>query len=258
MATMYTPRIIYANESAEEHGVIVAILNTQRDSNEEQFEIIQSTTLYKTKYTYHGKYKTSPSSFKLSFFNEDGTMIDSYKQEELKKWLIRDSFNWLSGDQDDLYDKNYRCIMYNPSYEDVGMQNAGYVFNVLLDSPYAWSNLKTKNYSSTSSLTFKFINTAMFDKYILSPQLTLTCTSNGNISIKNNTYNKIMTINNCTSGEILYFDCEEELPRSSTGRNLLSDFNKYFLELGSGENSITLTGSFNMKMQYRIPARIGG
>jgi len=260
MATINGLSFTFANQSSEEFGVKMGFIGSiNRDSNDEQLNIIQTKNVMQEIFNYHGKYNSDPLQFKITVFNSDGSYIDADKQEDLKNWLIRDDYSWFSvNDQDDLYDKIFRCTAISAGLEDVGLRNAGLTVQFICDSNHAWTGLRNKTYSSTTTSTYQFLNSAKFNKYILYPQLTINPSANGNISIKNNTTNKTMTINSCLSTETIYIDCRNEIIKSTSGRNLLDSFNKYFLELAQGTNSLTLTGAFTLKMEYRLPVRIGG
>ena len=257
--TIYSLDFIYAGHSSEEYGVKLGFIqNIDRASNEEKTEIKTSKNLFQETWNFHGTYPSEPLTFKICVFNEDGTMIDADKQEDLKNWLIRDEYAWLSIDQIDLYDKQYFCIINNPSFEDVGMQNAGFTFQCTCDSNHAWSPLQNKPYTSNTTINFDLFNYAKYNKYIILPALTISPTSNGNISIVNNTTNKTVTINNCVSTETIYLDCKTGMIKSTNGRIMLDSWNKNILELKQGKNNITLNGAFTIKFEYRIPVRIGG
>jgi phage-related protein len=259
MATINGLNCIFANQSSEEFGVKMGFIGSNnRDSNDEQWNLVQTKNVVQEIFNYHGKYSSEPLQFKLTFFNDDGSYIDADKQEDLKNWLIRDDFSWLVVDQEDLCDKEFRCTGLSVGLEDVGLRNAGLTVQMTCDCNHAWTGIRTKPYSSTTTASYQFINPAKFNKYIVYPQLTITPTSNGDITVKNNTTNRTMSILNCVTTETIYIDCRNEIIKSSNGRNLLDDFNKYFLELIQGNNSLTLTGAFTMKMEYRLPVRIGG
>lgn len=257
--TIYGLDYIYDNKSSEEFGVKLGFINsTDRGSNEEPVNIVLTKNIFKEEQNFHGAFPGEPLSFKITVFNEDGTMIDADKQEDIKCWLCKGEYAWLSIDQIDLYNKLFYCIINPVNGEDVGMQNAGFTFQVTNISPFAYTQLNTKSYNSSTTATYNFINSAKFNKYILYPQLIIKPNASGNISIKNNTTNKTMTINNCVSTETIYVDCKNEKIYSSNGRIMLDDFNKYFIGFIRGNNSMTLTGNFSMQMKYRFPVRIGG
>lgn len=259
MATINGMNFIFANQSSEEFGVKMGFIGgDSRETNDEQLNVIQTKNVMQEIYSYHGKTNSEPLKFKITVFDENGEYIDADKQEDLKNWLIRDDFSWLIVDQDDLYDKQFYATAISSGMEDVGLRNAGLSVEFTCDSNHAWGILQTKKYSSTTTYTFSFINPAKFNKYILYPQVTISPKANGNISIKNNTTNKTMTFNNCLSTETIYVDCRNKMINSTSNRNLLSDFNKTYLSFLQGMNSITLTGNFDLKMEYRLPVRIGG
>lgn len=257
--TIYSLKGIYNGMSSDEYGVYFCLFTEDgRNSNEGKTEIITSKSLYKEKWDFHGSYDSEQLTFKIAIVKQDGTYINAYEQENIKEWLDIKEFAWLQFEQDDLYDKYFYCIINNPEPMDVGMQNAGFGYLVTCNSNHAWSQLYTKQYTSTSTpSTFNFYNTTKKNKYILSPSLEITPTSNGNISIVNNTTGVSVTINNCTVGETIYMDNNED-KMYSTNRIVLDKWNKKYLELAQGANNITLTGDFEMTMKYRIPVYIGG
>lgn len=259
MATINGLNCVFANQSSEEFSVKMGFIGGGgRDTNDEQFNVIQTKNVLQEVFNYHGKTNTEPLKFKITFFDANGEYLDADRQEDLKNWLIRDDFSWLIVDQDDLYDKQFRATAISAGMEDVGMRNAGLTIEFTCDCNHAWTGLRSKPYSSTTTSTYQFTNVAKYNNYILYPQLTITPKANGNISIKNNTTNKTMTINNCLSTETIYVDCKNGMIKSTSGRNLLNDFNKTYLSFKQGNNSITLTGNFDVKMEYRFPVRIGG
>jgi phage-related protein len=253
-------RFIYAGQSSDIYGVIKCDIGSiNEESNDESSEIITSTTPFRQTYSLHSVEKSEPLKFKLTICREDGEFIDADFEEDLKEWLCKEEYHWLSIDQDDMYDKMFYCAIINPQKVNVGRMSGGIQFDVICDSQYAWTNLRKKTYSTVDgTLIFNFNNTAKINKYVLSPTLTITIASDGDIRIKNNTTNQLITIDNCVVGEIITLDCENEIAESSTNRILVDDWNVEFLEIIKGNNSITITGNFTMTMEYRLPVRIGG
>ena len=252
-------RIIYANQSSDEFGVFVGHIQTiNEDTNDEETNIIQSKNRFKNTWDFHGLEQSAPLKFKMTLIKLDGTYIDSNDQRMLKKWLCKSNFNWLQVEQDDLNDINYFCIITNPRPVNVGVYTGGLEVDITCNSGIAWSEINKKSYTSNTTYTFNFNLITDYDDYILSPIATIKPTSDGNISIKNNTTNKTITINNCVTTETIIMDGNKDIIESSNNRVLLDSWNKQFLEIISGSNSITLTGNFTMILEYRLPIRIGG
>jgi hypothetical protein len=252
-------KIIYANHSLDEIGGLkVDIDSIDSESNDEESEVLLSTTPFRSTWMFHGVQKVAPLKFKLTICLENGKFIDANIERQLKKLLCKNTFNWLSIQQDDLGNVFYNCLIYNPQKINATRMTAGLQFSVICNSNNAWSDLKIKSYSSTITSTISFDFDSDYDNYDLLPTVIITSKANQNITLKNNTSNKIITINNCQANEIITMDSMNEIVESSVGRNIISDWNVSFLELQSGLNSLTLTGNFLLRLEYRLPIRIGG
>lgn len=250
---------IYADESSETYGVILCSIGTEStDTNDEESNIITSTTPFKDTWDFHMLEKSAPLQFSLTIAKSDGTYFDAYELRAIKKWLCKRKFNWLQINQTDIDIAFYNCILTNPRPVDVGKRNAGLQFTVTCDASYAWTGLKTYTYTSTATKQVLINIDADFDDYITHPILTITPTANGNISIKNDTINKTLTFNNAVLSEQIILDCRNYKIKTSTGRVILDSWNKNTLDLIEGSNSLTLTGKFTLKIEYRLPIRIGG
>jgi hypothetical protein len=256
-----TSKFIYANQNSEEYGLILCNIGSiDTQSNDEESELLTSTTPYIDRWHFLGMQKSAPLQFKITVCQINGEFIDADLERQIKKWLCkRDGYHWLQFDQDDLSNIYYRCILRNPQKISVGKYSGGMSFDIICDSQNAWSKLYSKPYSTVGgTLTFKFNHVCDYDDYELCPMMTITSLANQNISIKNNTTNKTITINNCTSGEIITLDSENEISETSANRVLVNDWNVEYLELVSNINNITLTGNFKLQLDYRLPIRIGG
>lgn len=250
---------IFAGEDNEQHGVFKCIIGSPTSSGvDEETDIITSTTPYKDTWDFHGKIKSAPLKFPITIALSDGNFIDTVKERELKKWLCKNRYEWLQPCQDDLYNVMYHCIMVNPRKVDDLGANVGMQFDVICDSPWAWTRLKSKTYTSSGTLTFNFYLSTDIDEYVLYPTVIITPTASGTVKIENNTTDKTVEIDNCVTTEVITMDNNSNKLKSSSGRILLDDWNKQFLAMKEGVNSITLTGNFVMELEYRLPVRVGG
>lgn len=252
-------KFIYADVSSDVYDVYMCQIgsNVDTDSNDEASNLITSTTPYIDNWHLHGKNKSEPLKFNITIAQKDGNYIDSYKERELKKWLCKNKYNWLQVMQDDLYDIQYNCILVNPQKVNVARMSAGLRFNVICNSDKAWTGLRNKLYTSINSFNFDFNLSTDYDDYILYPTLIIKPTLNGDISIKNNVTNKVLTIKDCVSTETIIIDNNYNIITSDK-RILLDKWNKQYFNLIEGINNITLIGNFTMEMQYRLPVRVGG
>jgi phage-related protein len=246
--------------SSEDIGVMMCtgFGSTSRSKNVESRTIVTTTNLAGRTFNLHGTKYDSPLAFDIIIVNKDATYIDADKERELKKIILKEERQWFNVEQNDLSGVYYYVIARSAEILDVGSMSTGMLVNFECDAPHAWSKLYSNTYSTVSgTLTFRHSIACDFDKYEIFPTLIITPTTNGNISIKNNTLNKTVTINNCVSNEVITIDFENQMIESSNGRVLVSDWNLEDFILISGNNSVTLTGNFNMVMSYRLPIRVG-
>jgi hypothetical protein len=256
--TIQDSNFIYAGQSSEEFSVIMVDFDSPSATNDENSELILSTTPYRNTWSLHAVQKSEPLKFRITLCRTDGEYIDAYMERELKKWLCKGSFNWLSIDQTDLSDSNYFCVINNPQKVNVARMNGGMSFEVCCNSQNAWSNLRTKTYTSTTTNTFNFYNDSDYNNYELSPTFTIASNASQNIKIKNNTTNQEVIINNCLQNEVIILDSENEMISTTVSRNIIDDWNVVFTTMTNGTNTLTMTGNFTMRIEYRLPIRIGG
>ncbi len=250
-------RFIYANQSSDEFGVFKGAFGNGTDNIDEATGLITSKTMFQEKWSFHGIEKNEPLKFKLTIAKSDGTYFDAYEERAIKKWLCKKKRHWLYIDQDDLANIGYYCILLNPQKVSVGLKSAGISFDVICDSNHAWSDLQKQRRLSSDG-TFQFIYHSDFDEEVLTPVFTITPLSDGTIKIKNRTTGKEVSIDHCITTETITMDCENEIMVSSSGRVLIGNWNKRFLQIIEGVNMIELTGDFVLDMEYRLPVRIGG
>lgn len=252
-------RILYANQSSDEFGTFrghIGTINTE--TNDEETTIIQSKNRFKDTWDFHGLEQSKPLQFKLTIIKSNGEFIDANDQRALKKWLCKDTFNWLQVEQDDISDVFYYCIITNPRPISVGAYTGGIEFTVTCNSGFAWSDLVTRTYVVNGTLLLDYNIFTDFDNYTVRPLVIIKPTVDGSVSIINNTTNQTVSIDDCMTTETIMMDSNKDILESSNGRVLLDSWSKSFLELVSGINKMELTGKFKMTLQYRLPIRVGG
>jgi hypothetical protein len=166
---------------------------------------------------------------------------------------------WLNINQDTLSNISYYCIGTKFELINVGIYSGGALISFQMDSTGAWSNQATKLYSTSGgTLNFKLLINTDYDDEIVHPIVTISATSNGNISIQNVTRNETITITGCVNGEVVILDGISGKIKTTASGVLLDRWNKKFLRLQDLTNNIILTGNFNLKLQYRQQIRVGG
>ena len=255
-------KFIFDGQYSDQYGVEIAsaLGSTSRSSSAENRNIITTKNSFSNLFNFHGVTYDSPLQFDIIIYNTDGTWIDAYKERHLKKWLLKNKRCWLQIEQDDLSDIEYYVVANSIEVIDVGTYSGGMKISFSCDSPWAWSGLKKKTYTTIDgTLTFNFNSVVDFDEYILYPQLTIVSNAIQTIKIKNNTTSETIEISDCTVGEIIYLDCNSDKIKNSNNAVMLDRWiGKQTIGFIEGLNSISLTGDFSMTVQYRLPIRVGG
>lgn len=257
--TINESKFIYANESSEKYDVMLcSIESVNTETNDDETTIISSTTPFKQTWDFHGLQKASPLSFQITIAKKQGGYLDSNEQRALKKWLCKPNFNWLQVVQSDLGNTFYYCIITNPRPVSIGSMTGGFTFTVTCNSTCAYSRVYKKDYVSSGTLNFTQNMNFDYDEYTLYPQVKITPTANGIITLKNNTTNTTVTISNCVATEVILMDGNLDMIESSNGRVLLDSWTKNFLCFIEGKNDISITGKCKVEISYRLPIRVGG
>lgn len=251
--------LIFANQSSDEYGVGIAsgFGSTSRTGNSENRNVITTQNIFNNQFNIHGVKYDSPLPFDLILYNLDETYINADKERTLKKWLFKNNYNWLQIDQPDLSNISYFCIATKIELLDFGTYTGALLVQFQADSPWAWSNLIKKTYTTVNSTLNVNLNMDFdFDEYLLYPTLQITSLADGNISITNSTTNESISITGCITNESIILECSND-KISSSGSNIISRWNKNTISMKEGLNQLVLTGNFKLVMSYRLPIRVG-
>jgi hypothetical protein len=253
-------RMIYGDWVSDEYEMLLIsqIGSTSRSGNVENRNIVTTTNMLGNYFNFHGVKYDQPLEFDLLLVNSDGgTYIDNYKERALKKGLMKNKRQWLSIDQTGLENISFYCICNSCELVDVGMRTAALKCNFVCDAPWAWSELKRKEYTTVSNtLSFKLSPYFDFDEYVCLPNLTVQSLGSGTISIANNTTSETLSFTGCTTGEIIKYETQSD-KISSTATNIISRWNKKGISIVENDNNFVLTGNFKLTVEYRLPVRVG-
>lgn len=251
---------LYNGQSSEEFGISLASSfgSVSRTGNSENRNIITTKNSFTNLFNFHYIQYNEPLKFDIIIYNIDGSWIDAYKERQLKKWLLNSKPSWFQVDQDDLSDVFYWAIGTSCEIIDVGVYSGGMKVSFQTMEPWAWSGLRKKSYTtSNGTLTFNLNMDLDYDDYIVYPQIVATSLGTGNISIKNNTTNELITITGCVLNEVITIDCKNDKVKTNLNTVMLDRWNKVTLGINENINNFTLSGNFSMQLIYRLPIRIG-
>jgi phage-related protein len=138
-------------------------------------------------------------------------------------------------------------------FEDAGNVR-GFRCTAVCDTVGAWEE-KTikKTVGSSSTFTIQVLQDGIYE---VMPVFTIDLSGT---SVTVNVNGDEMSFTNMTSGTRITVDCEKLIAISSEGEELYATgrFNKVFPTLVYGTNTVSVTGSCNFKMTYRMIREVG-
>jgi phage-related protein len=264
MATIQEMDFIYDGLPSEYFNVMMCDFDSSSSasSNDEEANLILGKTSMRNTWSLYGVEYTSPLKFPITIAKREGDdkYFSSEEQRAIKKWLCKKRWCKLQVVQDDLSMIEYDCVMTFANMNSVGRRNAGMTFNVTCNSICAWSHEYKNTYKvTTGSLNVKLHIDSDFEECMY-PELIITSSVAGTISITNVTENnRVVSVNNCSVGEVITINGTKDIISSSlANRKIVKDWNGNFFRLLDGWNEITITGNCTVVMKYRYMRRVGG
>jgi len=190
--------------------------------------------------------------------------VDGHMRSLMKRWLfgsiVEKKLQILQCDIDEVY---FNGILTNVKDIYVGNIHQGFSCTMSCDSPWGWTFPKTitRPYGGgIANDTFTFYNDTDDADYLY-PAITFTLNAIGDsFGLVNTTDDsRAFTFTDISALEVMTVDNSRQIVSSSTGLNRLGKFNKNWLRLLPGNNSLTLTGGVSeFTMTYQFARKIGG
>lgn len=180
---------------------------------------------------------------------------DEYR--DLMRWLNRSEF--LKFQLFDEYENDRDVCYFNASFNIekiiIGKELCGLNLTMETDKPYGYGeeHVVRLNITDVNKPYYLYDNSDEIG-YIY-PSVEITCNQSGNLTLKNITEDVSMTINNCSSGEVITVDGEAQIITSSLNSHALyDDFNFDFFRIGNTfeerRNVITSTLPCTVEITY--------
>lgn len=194
--------------------------------------------------------------------------LNEYELSNCKTWLFSPStsgYKKLCVLKNELQGVYFNCLLNQKEDYEIDGYN-GVSMEVICDSGGAWRNSKTYDLTYTgNSATKTIVNRSAANGYTL-PTVEIKFSGTGGFSIKNKSDNdrifSFSTVNGITmnDGETVTVDCQNEIITSSVATaHRLENFNKKFLRLKRGVNTLECTGAVqSLKISYPDFVRLGG
>jgi phage-related protein len=264
----YGRSFIYDGVPSETYGLYISDIDANavnQSMGSTSVEIREQKVYRRATPYFYGATPNTKLSFTFSAFSEQE--IDASLYQLIQKWLFSSrSYKTFQIDQPDIQDIYFNAILNDPKTNRVGNLIQGFTCDVVCDSPYAFKFPKTTTYTYTASDvddTQVYYNESD-DRYSYLYPSSLVVTMNNvgsEFSITNETdSDRVVSFTGLSASEVLTISPSLQTISSSTGLTRLSNSNKKFLRLLSGENSLRFQGNISsiaMTNQW-IAKKIGG
>lgn len=248
----------FCNKKLSDFGFMIANIDGSLDDSAScgNVELITARPPMNTKNIIHGVSYGDPIKLEFQVVKYDHSRcicsenpVTNEEQENLMRWLVKTSYNYINFDDGDVYFN----VIINVTPKKVGGVIRGFEITATNDSVYSYSKPYSYYYFAGKHI---FTDASSVIGYIY-PNLVIEVNNDGEISIEVEG-DKKMTISNCVQGEIITVDCENGIIESSlASHNLSQDFNFQFIRFcnteETRENTINIVNATitSMKGRYK-------
>lgn len=208
---------------------------------------------------YGVRYHDEPLSFTLIFASEYS--LDRYQIQEVAKWLTGyQEYQWLSIAQPDLEYIQFRCLVKTLTPISVGWYPTAFEAKIICDCPYGYSYPFERSFTVEGGADVVFHNESTA-RVLLRPMLHVELADGcAELSIKNNTMDGDALVLSGLPGGALSITVDNEnlvVSEENYGIDLYEYFNYHFLELGVGDNELSISGSGTVTISGRYLYNVG-
>ena len=257
---MYALDFEYDNNLLSDYGFIVCDFNSSSGAN-----VVSAGS--KITFNKVSKYKGKKYNLTNTQYDEciqatfdicknpdifDDLKITDEEFRKIMRWLNRREFlNFKVIYEENNIEERYYNASFNVSKIKINEVLYGLQLVMETDKPFSYGKEQCFCYDFNDTTQTAILYDPSDEIGYLYPNMTITCNSNGNLSIYNEMTDSTIVINNCSEGEIITMDCDSEIISSSnTSHDIYDDFNYEFFKIGN-----TINNRVN-KITSTLPCRI--
>lgn len=249
----------FCDKKLSDFGFMIANIDGSLDDSAScgNVELITARPPMNTKNIIHGVSYGDPIKLEFQVVKYDHSRcicsenpVTNEEQENLMRWLVKTSYNYINFDDGDVY---FNVTM-NVTPKKVGGVIRGFEITATNDSVYSYSiGRATFLYNGDNT----FVDNSSVIGYTYPSSIRVVADANGDVVFEHKEDGRKMVIANCLPGEELIIQCENGIIQSNVAAHDLSaDFNFVFLRFFNTEdnrnNTITVTNARNCTMFYRF------
>lgn len=187
----------------------------------------------------------------------DDLSITDDEYRDLKRWLNRDEFLPFQILDEDYLDRETCYYEASFNIDKVKINEVLYGLELVMETnkPFGYGREQSIVLEITDASKTYTVNDMSDEIGYLYPSMIITCNADGNLSVKNETENCLMVINNCSAGEVItvYGDIQH-ITSSLNSHHIYDDFNYEFLRIGNTfnnrQNKITVSLPCKIELNY--------
>lgn len=249
---------VFDNVPSEEYGLIMSSSGGESSSaGSVSVEIISENIFRKSKSYFYGTTQNKNLEFEVmvSTLENEITAEDSAL---IQMWLFgHQQYKELRIVQPDMEDYYFNCILLDPQVNRVGNIIRGFTFTVSCDSPFAWGQEISEEFTNTSE-TIQIYNKSENNDYTY-PYITINVDGDaGNFLIRNITdNNREFSISGMEIGETVTVDCDRQIVEATLSVNILDKIQSpiLFFRLLPGLNNVYVEGNYTSFEIAYVPVK---
>lgn len=248
----------YDGIPGEKYGLFICNFDSNTTEQVAENHTIRAIALNNSyKNIFYGYETPEPFTFEITLGSEK--VIDAYVRSQITKWLVRrNGYKKLKIIQADMSSIFYNCVFTQINTVYIGNLAYAITLTAVCDSPYQYENPKTFNVNVNNNYNLTIKNTSDTLEYIY-PKISFTMSAGGgNLSIINQDDNgREFKFTELSGSETINIDNQSKIITSSLGFYRLKNFNKQWLRLVNGVNSLKITGIASISIEMSVIKRIG-
>ena len=183
--------------------------------------------------------------------------ITNDEHRDLMRWLNRKEFLKFRVfyDNENSTDVCYYNASFNISKIKISEKTYGLQLLLESDKPFGYGEERSYSWTFLNENDTKILNDVSDEIGYIYPDMIITCNSNGDLSIFNESQDCTMVVKNCSIGEIIYVNGKSQtISTTYYDHDICKDFNYDFFKIGNTYknriNKISVSMSCHIVMKY--------
>lgn len=248
-------RFIFDDIPCEKYGLMICNFGSVSENGTiSTIEVTKSSIPIQNKWFITGNVSYKEAlSFKFQVAKVDFSIIDSYEQSAITRWLMRkDGYKRLQFIQNDFENIYFNVIVDSIKILTCGSLTYGLEISCIADSPFGYDHVSSIDTVLMANEPITYLDLSDEIGYIY-PDLTITILQSGNLSIHNSIENRYFKVNNCMANEIIKINGDTLTMTSNiNSHSIYNDFNFEFFRIANNLSTRKNVITSNLKCRFQM------